>query len=309
MIKIGDFARLSHVSVVTLRHYDEIGLLPPAAVDRHTGYRSYVAAQLPRLHRILALKDLGFSLEQIARVLCEGLTPEQLRGMLRLKQAEVEQRVAAEQARVRRIAALLRQIEQEETLPAYDVALKTVPALLVAARRVRIPHNDEVPTYLGAAFAEVADYVKGQGAKEMGPCLALWHQPAAVRADEEAEAAVPIDRPLPSTERVQVYAVPQAQVACTVHQGAVAAFAHVHAALLTWIDANGYRIVGPYREIYLHDDRSDRIASATEIHYPVDGAVERMAGRSADGVARGGTDAQVQTAQRMDTPVGKETQP
>jgi len=63
LIKIGDFARLSHVSVVTLRHYDEIGLLRPVAVDGVTGYRYYAAAQLPRLNRIVALKDLGFSLE------------------------------------------------------------------------------------------------------------------------------------------------------------------------------------------------------------------------------------------------------
>jgi len=78
MIKIGDFARLSQVSIVTLRHYDEIGLLTPVAVDTATGYRYYAVAQLTRLNRILALKDLGFSLEQIDQLL-EGLTAEHLR--------------------------------------------------------------------------------------------------------------------------------------------------------------------------------------------------------------------------------------
>jgi DNA-binding transcriptional MerR regulator len=90
VIKIGDFARLIQVSVVTLRHYDEIGLFKPAVVDRQNGYRYYSVAQLPRLYRILALKDLGFSLEQIDKVL-SGLTLEQLRGMLKMKQAEVAQ--------------------------------------------------------------------------------------------------------------------------------------------------------------------------------------------------------------------------
>jgi DNA-binding transcriptional MerR regulator len=273
VLKIGDFARLSHVSVVTLRHYDEIGLLPPAAVDHVTGYRYYAATQMPRLHRILALKDLGFSLEQIARVLHSGVTPDQLRGMLLLKQAEVEQRVAAEQARVRRIAALVHQIEQEEIMPEYAVALKTVPALRVAARRVRIPRNDEVPAYLGPAFLEVSDYVKRQGAKEVGPCLALWYQPAAVLADEEAEAAVPIDRLLPSTDRVQVYEISEAQVASAIHLGDFAEFPLMHAALLTWIDANGYRITGPYREVYVQYDRRDMGGAATEIQYPVEKGV------------------------------------
>ena len=73
MIKIGDFARLGQVSVVTLRHYDEIGMLKHVTVDSSTGYRYYSVAQLPRLNRILALKDLGFSLEQIEVVL-SGLT-------------------------------------------------------------------------------------------------------------------------------------------------------------------------------------------------------------------------------------------
>ena len=82
MIRIGDFARLGQVSIVTLRHYDEIGLLKPVKVDNFTGYRYYSVGQLPRLNRILALKDLGFSLEQIEKVLNGGLTLDQLRSCL-----------------------------------------------------------------------------------------------------------------------------------------------------------------------------------------------------------------------------------
>lgn len=81
MIKIGDFARLCQVSVVTLRYYDEMGLLKPVKVDEFTGYRFYSASQLPRLNRILALKDLGFPLEQIKLMLAGDLSLEQLRSM------------------------------------------------------------------------------------------------------------------------------------------------------------------------------------------------------------------------------------
>ena len=83
MLKIGDFSKMVRVPVPTLRYYDQVGLLKPIEVDRFTGYRYYSASQLPRLHRILALKGLGFSLEQIGAVLDEGLTPEQISGMLR----------------------------------------------------------------------------------------------------------------------------------------------------------------------------------------------------------------------------------
>ncbi len=93
MLKIGDFSKLSQVSIQTLRHYDDLGLLKPAEVDRFTGYRYYSASQLPRLNRVLALKDLGFSLDQVARLVEEGVSPEQLRGMLRLRQAEQANRV------------------------------------------------------------------------------------------------------------------------------------------------------------------------------------------------------------------------
>jgi DNA-binding transcriptional MerR regulator len=114
MFKIGDFSKLSQVTVKTLRYYDELGLLKPVEVDRFTGYRYYSADQLPRLNRILALKDLGLSLEQIATLFAarDKLTVEQMRGMLRLKQAEAQERVREEQDRLARVEARLRQIEE-----------------------------------------------------------------------------------------------------------------------------------------------------------------------------------------------------
>src|SRR4030095_1616002 len=130
MIKIGDFARLSQVSVVTLRYYDEMDLLKPVRVDDFTGYRYYSVDQLPRLNRILALKDLGFSLEQIRLMLTDGLSLEQLRSMLTLQRVEVEKRLADEQGRLLRIEARLRQIELEDKMSNYDVVLKTAPAML-----------------------------------------------------------------------------------------------------------------------------------------------------------------------------------
>src|ERR1041385_3322097 len=138
MIKIGDFARLSQVSVVTLRYYDEMDLLKPVKVDSFSGYRFYSADQLPLLNRILALKDLGFSLEQIKLMLADGLTLEQLRSMLTMQRNEVGKRLADEQARLLRIEARLRQIDLEDKMPRYDVVIKTVPAMLIAARRVTI---------------------------------------------------------------------------------------------------------------------------------------------------------------------------
>ncbi len=94
MIRIGDFSKLSRVPVKTLRYYDEVGLLKPVEVDAFTGYRLYKYSQLPTLNRILALKELGFSLEEIGRLLDEDLSVEQMRGMLKLREMEARQRVS-----------------------------------------------------------------------------------------------------------------------------------------------------------------------------------------------------------------------
>jgi DNA-binding transcriptional MerR regulator len=171
MFKIGDFAKLSQVSVKALRHYDDLDLLKPASVDRFTGHRYYAANQLPRLNRILALKDLGFSLEQIRQLLGEELPVEQLRGMLRLRQAEIEQNVEVEQARLVRVEARLRQIEQEGQMPAHEIALKKVEAKKVASVREVIPQYAEVGRLIGEVFA----YPGQQGIRSLGPPTVIYH--------------------------------------------------------------------------------------------------------------------------------------
>ncbi len=169
MIKIGDFARLSQLSVPTLRHYDEIGLLKPISVDSQTGYRYYSVSQLPRLNRILAFKDLGFSLEQIDHVLSDDLSLDQLRGMLKMKRAEMEQQVVEAQGRLSRIEARLKQIEREDDLPMDTVVLKTIPPMLIASHKITIPENAMAGDYLGYAYGEVYGYSPRRGRRIADP--------------------------------------------------------------------------------------------------------------------------------------------
>jgi effector-binding domain-containing protein len=192
--------------------------------------------------------------------------------MLTRQRNEVEKRLSEEQERLIRIEARLRQIKLEDKMPRYDVVVKMAPAMLVATRRVKIPTNDQVPEYLGPAYAEVYNYLRQQGVKEDGQCMALWHSPADVYANEDAEAMVVIDQPLPGTERVKVYELPPTQVAAVVHQGDFEEFTQGHAALLEWIDANGYQIVGPYREIYIKHEKNNLSDTITEVQFPVEKA-------------------------------------
>lgn len=132
MFSIGDFAWHGRVSVRMLRHYDAIGLLHPAHVDQVTGYRSYEAHQLSRLNRIVALKDLGFTLQQVRSVLDESVSAEELRGMLRLRHAELQSQMVANTARLAQVEARLEIIEREGAMPAGDVQVKQIPAVRVA---------------------------------------------------------------------------------------------------------------------------------------------------------------------------------
>src|SRR4029079_18721975 len=100
MFSIGEFARHGRVSVRMLRHYDAIGLIRPACVDDATGYRLYEASQLDELNRVIALKDLGFTLQQVQVILEEKVSAAELRGMLRLRRAEIQASIEAETTRL-----------------------------------------------------------------------------------------------------------------------------------------------------------------------------------------------------------------
>src|SRR5512142_945348 len=118
-----------------LRYYGQQGLLRPSRTDRLTGYRYYSAEQLPRLNRILALQDLGFSLGQIGDLLSEDLPADQLRGMLKLKKAEMERGIQAEQARLASLEARIRQLERAGQEHQYDVIVRSVRQQLVTTQR------------------------------------------------------------------------------------------------------------------------------------------------------------------------------
>jgi effector-binding domain-containing protein len=272
MFKIGDFSKLSRVSVRTLRYYEEVGLLKPVEVDRFTGYRYYAIDQLPRLNRILVLKDLGFSLEQIAPMLDEGLPPAQLRGMLRLKQAEIQQQVEAEQARLARVEARLRQIEQEGKMPTYEVVIKRVEPQTVASVREVIP----APQDIGRLFERLFTYLGRRGVQPLGAPGAIWHDAEHRDKDWDTEAIVPIGQALPDGDGVKAVQLPGvATMASTIHQGSYEGFDQAYTAIMSWIESNGYRMAGPMRETYLRGpgpDQPDPATYVTEIQVPVEKA-------------------------------------
>lgn len=145
MLKISEFSRLSQISIKALHIYDERGLLRPDHVDKFTRYRYYTLQQLPRAHRIMALKEMGLSLKQISIMLDQHLSGDELRGMLRLKRAEIEQRVQEEQQRLAMVEFHLHMIELENEMPELNVVVKEIPAFKALYLRFR-PIEHKIPT-------------------------------------------------------------------------------------------------------------------------------------------------------------------
>lgn len=272
MLKISEFSRMTQVPVKTLRYYDDIGLLKPMQVDEWTGYRYYSAEQLPCLNRILALKALGLSLEQIGQLLDDDLSAEQIRGMLRLKRSEIQQRLQEEQARLDYVEARLRLIEQEGKMSEYEVILKPVASVHAATMRGTTPDMEHIGENLGKLFGELINYVKQNGGRftETPPAgITIYHSMESELV--EVEVALGIASDLKNSDRVTVSDLPAiAQAATVVHKGAFSGLPGANHAVFQWIEANGYTIVGPSREVNLHyEPDGDPSRYVTEIQVPV----------------------------------------
>jgi DNA-binding transcriptional MerR regulator len=266
VLKIGEFSSLAHISIKTLHHYDEVGLLRPIHVDAETGYRFYSVSQLPRLHRILALKDLGFPLDRIAAALEEGITAEALRGMLLLRRSEQEQRVAEEIEQLSRLKARLLLIEQEDSVMTSEVVLKEIgPQWIVSLREI-------IPAYraIGMLFGKLHGSLGSLGAEGKG--AALFHDTEFKEQELDAEAGVYLKQSAAVEAPLRSYQLPSATVASVIHHGAFDSIGTAYGALLRWIEVNGYRPAGPTREIFLHltaPVSRDDTSNVTEIQVPV----------------------------------------
>jgi DNA-binding transcriptional MerR regulator len=267
MLRIGDFSRLAQVTVITLRHYDQIGLLKPQEVDPETGYRYYSLTQLPRLNRILLLKDLGFNLDQIAKLIDDNLSTEQMAGMLKLKRAEIEQQIALEQSRLSQIEARLHLIQNEDQLPAYDILIKKVEPLRVLAIHDIVDYYGQVELL----WRELKKYMRQHRFEWVYPNIAIWQEIEYRENDIVVEAAVPFNEKIPTTSRIQVQTLPGVEMmVSTIHQGDYVNLMQAYDAMIKWCEANSLRIGKPIRELYLQYDRNNSAANLTEIQLPVE---------------------------------------
>lgn len=247
MLSIGEFARLAGVSVRMLRHYDQLDLLRPQRVDPASGYRSYAASQLGRANRLIALKDLGFTLEQVGRLLDDGLSSVSVAALLRERRGELSDQIAADRQRLHEVEARLRSIEKEIPVSAFiETAL---PELTLTQLSVPIEEMAQIEDEISVMFQRVNDRVDAAGAQRVGPGVAVYTTVGdgmiAAAAQQIGDVTVP-----DGLERAVVAAEPRA-LTLRYEAPDLAGIQSAWQALVAEVERRGLQPEGACREIYL----------------------------------------------------------
>ena len=272
MFSIGEFARHGRVSVRMLRHYDAIGLLRPATVDPASGYRFYQASQLADLNRLVALKDLGFSLGQVQAILAEQVSVAELRGMLRLRRAEIHAQIEAETARLARVEARLLTIEDEARVPVDGIVVKHLAPVRVGelAGLAASFEPEDITPVIQPLYGSLWPLLAAAGVCAAGPALAYYEDAPAGDGAVVVHAAVPVVAEPGGDHGFSVVDLAGVDhAAAIIHHGSMNDVLSTGQALARWIDASGYRAAGYVREVTL-EWSEDPDQWVTELQQPIE---------------------------------------
>lgn len=269
MLKIGDFSKLSRVSIRMLRHYDEIGLLTPVRVDPDSGYRYYGENQLPIVGRITALKDMGFGLTAIGEMLTCYAEKEMLERHLRLKQAELRELSEQTAYRLRLLDTALDRLRKDDETMKYDVTLKTFPERYAATVRMNIPSYEMEGTLWSVLVSETVPL--NLIPDDPCYCSVVFHDKEYNESDVDVEAQKTVKGRYPDTQHVKFKTLPEVTVASATCKGSYEQMNAIMAAVASWVTDNGYEFDGPAFNIYhvSPHETSDPNEFVTEVCYPV----------------------------------------
>ena len=265
LVPIGQFSRMTRLSIKALRLYDEKGLLRPAEVDSTTGYRYYDEKQARRAEIIRVLRWVDVPLDEI-RLIVDADTPEQATALLVTHRERLAETLATRQ---RMLAYLESMIQQQEILMPYEVHVEEVNPQNVAAVRIRT-NLSKISSDIGAGFGTLMQGLHRGGAVPSGAPLAVYHDVIDQETDGDIEVCVPVGSPLSGGSDVYTRELEGGRVATTMHLGPYEEISAAYQTLTSWIAENGHEIAGPPREIYLNDPQQVAPAELqTRIEYPI----------------------------------------
>jgi DNA-binding transcriptional MerR regulator len=264
LLTIGDFSRMTHLSVKTLRHYHQVGLLEPVDVNADTGYRYYDTDQVSTAQVIRRFRDLGMPVDHVKSVLKAPDLPAR-NALIALHLDRLEGQLAQTQTAV----ASLRSLLEEPTTP-IPIEHRSVPALSVAAVRATIELH-ELESWWKAAFDEIDGLLERLGVPPAGPKGGLYDNDLFLYERGASTVFVPVGTAVPSEGRVLPLVIPPAELAVATHYGPHADIDRTYGALGTYATQHTLSVEGPVREFYLvaEFDTSDFNQWQTEIGWPI----------------------------------------
>lgn len=269
MLKIGEFSKLSRVSIRMLRHYDEIGLLVPEEIDKWSGYRYYSEAQLPIVNRIIALKEMGFSLSIISEILSSYSDKEALRKYLEIKQVEVQEQHEKMRRQLLLLETTINRLREGEAYMNYDVTLKVLPKRTVASVRKTIPAYNQEGMLWGILMNETAHL----NMQDDDPCytLAIFHDGEYKESNVDVEVQKSVKGQYNNTENVIFKTVEPIEIASATYKGSYDQIGEVNEAVANWIRDNDYEFAGLSFFIYHVSPYETQNSKewVTEVCYPI----------------------------------------
>lgn len=238
MLRIGDFSKLSRISIRMLRHYDEIGLLVPKSIDDFTSYRYYGEDQLPVADRITSLKNMGFSLSTIGEIQKNYDNPQALADFLRVKQAEITAEAKEINHRLLLLDTAIKRLGKDDTAMNYNVIIKTMPERYVASVRKVIPSYNQEGMLWGILMSETASM--GMQIADNCNSLALFHDDGFKESDVDVEVQITVKGSYKNTENVVFKTVPEVEIASATYKGSYEQMSAVNHAVASWVQDNGY---------------------------------------------------------------------
>lgn len=270
MLKIGDFSKLSRITIRMLRHYDEIGLLKPTTIDEWTGYRYYDEMQLLTANKIQLLKNLGFGLSAIKEVLMHFDDYIAIEKLLKIKQTELVAQQIELREQIKHIDRTINNLKQAGDFMNYDVNLKTIPELYVASvRKIIANYMSE-----GELWSLLMPEIEKQKCKAITPfyAMAVYHDNGFVDSNADVEVCLAIAGKYNDTSEVKFKTIPTVNVASCIFKGSYEQIASVNAAIAKWVNKNGFAFNGVGFRIYHKSPYETKNSKdyITEVCFPVE---------------------------------------
>ena len=269
MLKIGDFSKLSRISIRMLRHYDDIGLLIPKRIDNFTNYRYYSEEQLTVAGRITLLKEMGFSLLIVKEILKCYDNPKALTDYLTVKQAEMQAEEAEIQQRLLLLDTAIKRLRRDDVMMSYNVELKVLPKRYVASVRDIVPAYDQEVILWNTMMSETV-------ALPLIPeddcySMAIFHDEDYKESDVDIEVQISVKGTHDNTEHVVFKSIPEIEIASATYKGSYEQITAVNQEVANWVRDNGYEFNGAMFCIYHVSpaQTSNPKELVTEVCYPI----------------------------------------